>query len=352
MTCNLTLETFNGKIAGDSFLDNDWKCRTCQLSAGAHPRAQDRVIVVPQIIDYRERFENFLRMGGITPCPNIMSRLQRLRDTVIITAETRNDALFWYKWVQQLPQTITRDNFLKVTGYTLSGMHLEIEGILHAWNREGRMYMLKLLRPATYEALFASKVNGKPFIVASSYQCADHIDTAGVRHFCGGLLMRRFDLSLSAHRFKFSVDVLLNRCKAMIIAINSIHSANVVHMDIKASNIFLRDGLWFLGDFGACVNHGDPIRATTEDCYMLPINEILGSPAQWHHDWFAMALVFVRMLQDKYLEECQRETVLAAIQTNCEEVELKELLTRMVDCKDQLMHFEGEAEFAKVIDEI
>jgi len=45
MTCNLTLETFNGKIAGDSFLDNDWKCRTCQLTAGAHPLAQAQFIL-------------------------------------------------------------------------------------------------------------------------------------------------------------------------------------------------------------------------------------------------------------------------------------------------------------------
>jgi len=37
VTCNLIAESFNGKTAGDAFLDNDWKCRTCKLTAGAHP---------------------------------------------------------------------------------------------------------------------------------------------------------------------------------------------------------------------------------------------------------------------------------------------------------------------------
>jgi hypothetical protein len=37
MSCNLNYESFNGKIAGDAYLDMNWNCRTCQLTAGAHP---------------------------------------------------------------------------------------------------------------------------------------------------------------------------------------------------------------------------------------------------------------------------------------------------------------------------
>jgi hypothetical protein len=35
--CNLTTDSFNGKVAGDAFLDDNFKCRTCQRTAGAHP---------------------------------------------------------------------------------------------------------------------------------------------------------------------------------------------------------------------------------------------------------------------------------------------------------------------------
>ena len=37
MACNLTTESFNGKTAGDAFLDDEWKCRACKLHAGFHP---------------------------------------------------------------------------------------------------------------------------------------------------------------------------------------------------------------------------------------------------------------------------------------------------------------------------
>ena len=37
MSCNLNCDSFIGKIAGDAYLDMTWKCRTCELTAGAHP---------------------------------------------------------------------------------------------------------------------------------------------------------------------------------------------------------------------------------------------------------------------------------------------------------------------------
>jgi hypothetical protein len=34
--CNLTTDSFNGKVAGDAYLDDNFRCRTCQRTAGAH----------------------------------------------------------------------------------------------------------------------------------------------------------------------------------------------------------------------------------------------------------------------------------------------------------------------------
>jgi hypothetical protein len=119
----------------------------------------------------------------------------------------------------------------------------------------------------------------------------------------------------------------------------------------------VREGVWFVGDFGSCVNHGDLILETTGGCYLRKAQELIGSPACWHHDWFAMALVIVNQLrvreaQIEFAEEDFRNRVLNAIHVRCNEEELKALLIRMVDCEEQCMHFEGEEYFETIIDKV
>jgi serine/threonine protein kinase len=267
------------------------------------------------------------------------------------------EAVQWYEWVKGLPQSVTRGIFLNATGYELDGMHPQFDGILLAGDDEGRSYMFKLTRPESTEAYFATRVTGMPFVVASTYQRAEQVDANGVKHLCGGLLMRKFDRSLFGHDFQCSAAVLLRRCKAMITAINALHTDNIVHMDLKEANIFVRDGLWFVGDFGSCVYHGEPVRETTEGCYVEPRNVIIGKPARWHHDWFALALVFASQLRvhgepiDVSVQGF-RERVLASISANCEMEELREMLTAMVCCDEQCMRFEWQADFTVVTDEV
>lgn len=266
------------------------------------------------------------------------------------------EAVQWYEWVKGLPQSVTRGIFLNATGYELDGMHPQFDGILLAGDEEGRSYMFKLTPPDSIEAFFATTVCGKPFIVASSYQRAEHVDEHGVKHVCAGLLMRKFERSLFGHDFQCSVVVLLRRCKAMITAINALHADNIVHMDIKEANIFVRDGLWFVGDFGSCVYHGEAVRETTEGCYVEARSRIISTPARWHHDWFALALVIANQLRvhgepiDASMEGF-RERLLAWISTNCEMEELRAILAAMVDCNEQFMRFEGQADFTVVLDE-
>jgi len=305
----------------------------------------------------RERFEELLRQGGITrPNQNIMDRLHKLNNSVFISASTPNDAVYWYEWTKVIPKTATRERFLNVTGYQLDGMHPQFDGILLAGDDKGQLYMFKQRPHDSNEIIFASRVNGMPFVVASSYQYAETVDATGETHSCGGLLMRKFETSLSGNEFQCSISYLLLRCKSMIIAINSMHTEGIVHMDLKETNIFVRSGVWFVGDFGSCVNHGDPIRETTGGCYVLTHQEIIGTPARWHHDWFAMTLVLVNQLRVHegpidFAVAGFRDRVIAAIHANCEEVELKTLLLRMVDCEEQCMHFEGEGDFETVTDD-
>lgn len=314
---------------------------------------------VPQSIDFRARFEALLVKGKIRPKPHLLSRLQKVRDSAIITAGTVSEAIHWYEWIKDLPASVTRGIFLNATGYELDGMHPQFDGILLAGDDEGRSYMFKLTpSESDKEVLFATRVSGKPFLVASSYERAEQEDANGDKHACGGLLMRKFDRSLFGHEYQCSAAVLLRRCKAMITAINAMHTDGIVHMDLKEANIFVRDGLWFVGDFGSCVYYDESIESTTEGCYPAALNMIIGKPARWHHDWFALALVFASQLRvhgeliDVSVEGL-RDRVLASISANCREVdELEAMLTAMVDCEEQYMHFEGQADFAAVTDEV
>ena len=299
-----------------------------------------------------------LSLDGIKrPDASILERLHKLKNSVFITADTPREASYWYNWTKDIPQSATRGYFLGITGYQLDGMHVYFDGILLAGDDKGICYMFKQMRFDSQEAIFASRVTGKPFIVATSFEHAEAIDANDKRHSCEGLLMRMFERALFGNIYQLSFAALLHRCKAMIIAINSMHTEGIVHMDLKESNIFVRDGLWFVGDFGSCVNHGDSIRETTAGCYVLTHKEIIGTPARWHHDWFAMALVLVNQLSIReapieFVEAGFRDKVVNAIQTKCEEVELKALLLRMVDCEEQYMHFEGERDFETVIDKV
>jgi serine/threonine protein kinase len=282
--------------------------------------------------------------------------LQKVRETAIISAGTVFEAMQWYSWVKDIPQSVTRGIFLNVTGYELDGMHPQFDGILLAADDEGRSYMFKLAPPQSQEAFFAMKISGMPFMVGSSYQNAQQIDESdGSTHSCQGLLMRKFDCSLFDFHSQFSTAALLNRCKAMIIAINSLHRVNIVHMDIKEANIFVKDGNWFVGDFGSCVHFGENVRETTGGYYILPRKEVIDTPAMWHHDWFALALVFVNQLRvhDTHIEtsvEGFSERVHEWINTKCEDENLKALLNNMANCVEQSMQLDIEADFVILTD--
>jgi hypothetical protein len=89
--------------------------------------------------------------------------------------------------------------------------------------------MFKKTLNASNETVFAPRVSGKPFAVASSFQTALTGDeSSGLTHSCAGLLMRKFEGTLFGHEFQYSMASLLSRCKAMIIAINSIHTDGIV----------------------------------------------------------------------------------------------------------------------------
>ena len=87
--------------------------------------------------------------------------------------------------------------------------------------------------------------------------------------------MRQYNRSLFGEAFQVCQEVLLDRCKAMILAVNYIHRKGTVHVDLKESNIFVMDGVWFIGDFGSCVKYGEPVKTFTPGMYLY--SELIGT---------------------------------------------------------------------------
>ena len=67
------------------------------------------------------------------------------------------------------------------------------------------------------------------------------------------------------HLPQLSPPLLFRGLQQMYKALDYLHkNCNVVHMDVKPSNIFVAtNGDWFLGDYGSCVNTANKIKSYT-----------------------------------------------------------------------------------------
>jgi hypothetical protein len=301
---------------------------------------------LPGIISYRSRFIDLLRQGGINrPNADILSRLQSLKHDIFMTCEIPFDATTWYLWAKSYPQTLTRGAFHRATGYQLGGMHPIYNNIFIAGDRHGRSFMYKLVpSEQASEVQFANELRGGPYLVCYSYETSESYDETGQGNSptkLRGLLMRQYNRSLFGEAFQICQEVLFERCKAMILAVNYIHKKGIVHVDLKESNIFMMDGVWFIGDFGSCVKYGDPVKTFTPGMYLL--SELVGTSAKWHYDWFMLAVIFAHQLNVKAEAiESQGDdyrTRIIEVFNIVTIPELKDLLLSMVNCEEPLMSF-------------
>jgi serine/threonine protein kinase len=83
----------------------------------------------------------------------------------------------------------------------------------------------------------------------------------------GGLLMKHYQGTLAQCKIPLTEEVLLRLGKCLKTAIRTLHRAGFCHMDIKPSNIFLFEEECFLGDYGAAVKIGEPLRERTYQYY-------------------------------------------------------------------------------------
>ena len=285
-----------------------------------------------------ERFEGLLRAAGIAcPKPDVMQRLQFLRDTAILSANSPAQALQWYEWARDLPLSPTRGRFRSVTGYMLNGPSYFDANILLAYDPIGDEAMFKVMTSADCaEVVAARAVCGGPNLVPCQVRNATRDDGSD---FCG-LLMPKYSRSLATvPDFVLAEEHLLVRAQQLLAAVRHVHGVGFVHMDIKEANIFVgSSGSWWLGDFGSAVREGSAITSTTRGLHpeldawhMRP-----PMPAQRRYDVYMVAALLVRQL-DAPRDRAAYGATPGALRARIERVSsepLRALLTSLFDEAD------------------
>ena len=239
-----------------------------------------------------------------------------------------------------------------MTGYQLDGMHLHLDGIILAGNDEGMLFMFKLANGSgDAEVVAETKVYGGPYMVGCRHEHAQYDCGNGSHNLFRGLLMRKFEGTLDTDSFQLSLPALLKRAKAVILAVNHIHTLNLVHMDIKDGNVFVKDGLWFIGDFGSCVPIGEPIGSTSHP----QSRALVTTPAYWKYDWYMLCMVIARQLnvhgEIRFVLPQMHDTTVERINL-CENVELKCLLNSLLLCDAQFLNFVDKDSFERVLSHV
>jgi len=98
---------------------------------------------------------------------------------------------------------------------------------------------------------------------------------------------------------RFFPDTILNEGKRILIALQFIHSRGLVHMDIKADNIFIdTQGHWAIGDFGSCKHVNDLITSSSDMFYFRKFST---EKALFEYDYYMLlVMILIETLDNKH----------------------------------------------------
>jgi serine/threonine protein kinase len=291
---------------------------------------------VPCADTARVRFESLLRARSIRPMQDVLNRLEKSHPAALMVS-TSDAAMHWYEHYKALPKTKTRGFFKAKTGVTLDGDSNTHYNIIHAVDSEGAPKMFKMTPSTSIEVRASKLLLGMSNLVPCEfYECI--LDQ---QHQSHGLLMPRYAHDISQTYAQLEETILFERALAMVVAVNNVHKVDLVHMDIKQSNILVDHlGKWWLGDFGSCVKHGEVVQTTTP--FFFP-RDVTGEASQWHFDWYMLAIVVLSQLKVDDFKRLSKENSITEtaheVLTLCGESRPKALISHLLQHHDKL--FEG-----------
>lgn len=200
----------------------------------------------------------------------------------------------------------------KTKAFLNERLHLHINGpikpnfphLLTAHEEDGTMKLVKIFIPTERPLMSRTGVPNEMEIAAAAFTnnalvpmrhetitiTQQQAEEAGCR--AGkyeALVMPRYTNVLSAEA-SGNRNLVARECARLVRAVGYLHSQGVVHMDIKADNVFLDNtSQYHLGDFGSCVHRGE--RVTSCTVHYLFENP-MRKTAHPIYDWF-MLLVLI-----------------------------------------------------------
>ena len=254
------------------------------------------------------QFRRLLQISGVTPSEEVMNVILKSFASSATLVDTPGQARDLYFEAALLPRSATQI-VLQQQGIAVAdvfrGSDPSKAVLLHA-HRNGRPHILKVATDKSilheYEVWNSVKTvqQGDAYLVplekVEFESAAIEIDDisggssahASVR--CG-VLMKHYQGTLSQCKIPLTSEVLLRYGRYLYTAVSTLHQAGYCHLDIKPSNVFLFEEACYLGDFGAAVKIGDPIRERTIKYYPNDGD----FEAQEETDFYLLAITLLEM---------------------------------------------------------
>jgi len=253
-----------------------------------------------------EYFKSLLAKMYITrPKNDVIWKIQRMFSSRYLGVTTAEQAVELYELAKSYPGTTTAACIEKEFGVKLNGL-LSAESdtaiitgvdsgkpvLVKVLSGEGAVSEeraekeLKLQNPST-ETLMPLR------ICKVDIPKEDAPELKLVGHVCA--IMPHYPTDLAKVGRLLSKADLYNGGLAMVNALTFIHSCNLVHMDVKPSNIFLTtSGNWVLGDYGSMTPIGALVFSTTS--MFLPEPVVKKKRARPGFDFYMLAASLVSLL--------------------------------------------------------
>ncbi|KAA6379466.1 MAG: putative CAMK family protein kinase [Streblomastix strix] len=138
-------------------------------------------------------------------------------------------------------------------------------------------------------------------------------DLCLIQEFCSGGDLRNTIKELQKIPEIERVDLVWELFTQIVLALNHLHTHNVMHRDIKPANIFImEDGTARLGDFGLAKNLKEDSNATVAGTrFYRPPESFMWQKMSYSADIFALGVVICELLIGKhpFLAETESETI-------------------------------------------
>ena len=260
----------------------------------------------PHIEGSWKRFLKRLEEGRITnPDKYVLDRItERYYNAIDAAGSSVERAVNFYRMVKLIPGTKTVAIIANQLSLHINGPIREYQpNILTACDRSGGLFVLKLLSidngglqyKLQHKEIFQEEETCKILSLEEPHVGLCKIDVLKVNlgfMICTALKMKWYIITLEEHPKTFPEQQIKN-AKSLSTALEYMHGKGIVHMDIKASNIFISDTDWVIGDFGSSKPIGDCVTSSNLIMFRSGITQALPK-----YDWLMLLLVFLRETLD------------------------------------------------------